>query len=158
VSLPPMKTCARADCRDELRRRLRALGPESPRRWGTMTAPQMVCHLIDAGRMATGRSEVASLATPLRRTVVKWLALYAPLRWPSGIQTVPELDQVAGAGTSPSEFAADIAEVERLLDEIAEWPAGTPWPAHPIFGRMSHRAWLRWAYLHTDHHLRQFGG
>jgi len=28
---------------------------------------------------------------------------------------------------------------------------------HPIFGGMSERAWLRWAYLHTDHHLRQFG-
>ena len=34
---------------------------------------------------------------------------------------------------------------------------GAPWPRHPIFGRMSQRAWLRWAYLHMDHHLRQFG-
>jgi hypothetical protein len=28
---------------------------------------------------------------------------------------------------------------------------------HPIFGAMSERAWLRWGYLHMDHHLRQFG-
>lgn len=28
---------------------------------------------------------------------------------------------------------------------------------HPIFGRLSRAAWLRWAYLHMDHHLRQFG-
>jgi hypothetical protein len=27
---------------------------------------------------------------------------------------------------------------------------------HPIFGPMSRSAWLRWAYLHMDHHLRQF--
>jgi hypothetical protein len=31
-------------------------------------------------------------------------------------------------------------------------------PAHPIFGPMSEAAWLRWGYLHADHHLRQFGG
>jgi hypothetical protein len=29
--------------------------------------------------------------------------------------------------------------------------------AHPIFGPMSDAAWLRWGYLHMDHHLRQFG-
>lgn len=152
-----MKTCARSECRHELRRRLRALRPDAPRRWGTMTAPQMVCHLIDAGRMATGRAEVASVATFLSRTIVKWVALFGPLRFPRNIQTVDELDQVAGRGTSPSDFAADVATVEQLLEEIADWPAGRPWPPHPIFGRMSRRAWRRWAYLHTDHHLRQFG-
>jgi hypothetical protein len=31
------------------------------------------------------------------------------------------------------------------------------WPAHPIFGKMSETDWMRWAYLHVDHHLRQFG-
>ena len=30
------------------------------------------------------------------------------------------------------------------------------WPAHPIFGPMTLRAWMRWGYLHVDHHLRQF--
>ena len=28
---------------------------------------------------------------------------------------------------------------------------------HPVFGPMTRGAWLRWGYLHTDHHLRQFG-
>jgi hypothetical protein len=27
--------------------------------------------------------------------------------------------------------------------------------ARPIFGRMSDAEWLRWGYLHTDHHRRQ---
>jgi len=26
-----------------------------------------------------------------------------------------------------------------------------------MFGRLSDAAWLRWGYLHMDHHLRQFG-
>jgi hypothetical protein len=29
--------------------------------------------------------------------------------------------------------------------------------AHSFFGRLSRTEWLRWGYLHMDHHLRQFG-
>jgi hypothetical protein len=27
---------------------------------------------------------------------------------------------------------------------------------HPMFGSMKRADWLRWGYLHADHHLRQF--
>jgi hypothetical protein len=27
---------------------------------------------------------------------------------------------------------------------------------HPFFGSMQHADWMRWGYLHADHHLRQF--
>jgi prephenate dehydrogenase len=30
-------------------------------------------------------------------------------------------------------------------------------PSHPMFGPMSPEDWMRWGYLHADHHLRQFG-
>ena len=60
-------------------------------------------------------------------------------------------------GTRPGDFAADVAQLEALL-ELITTPERTPdWQLHPIFGRMSEAAWLRWAYLHMDHHLRQFG-
>jgi hypothetical protein len=29
--------------------------------------------------------------------------------------------------------------------------------AHGLFGTMSLRDWQRWAYRHTNHHLRRFG-
>ena len=90
------------------------------------------------------------------RIVVKWVALYAPCagrpasrRCRSSISGPP--------GRRPSEFAADVATLEALLGQIRRRDGGAPWPRHPIFGRMSQRAWLRWAYLHMDHHLRQFG-
>jgi len=83
------------------------------------------------------------------------MALNLPVPWPSGILTRPEIDQEAG-GTKPTEFASDVAQVESLLDLMAA-QGRTTCPAHPIFGRMSQKAGLRWAYLHTDHHLRQFG-
>ena len=31
------------------------------------------------------------------------------------------------------------------------------WADHPFFGAMSVEQWMRWGYLHADHHLRQFG-
>jgi hypothetical protein len=116
----------------------------------------MICHLSDAFRMATGGKPVSDATGRLQRTVVKWTALYLPVRWPAGIPTRPEIDQ-QGAGTSPVDFVADVAELEALLERFATREQGVKWPAHPIFGRMSEAAWLRWGYLHTDHHLRQFG-
>lgn len=149
-----MKTLARPGDRDELRRRLRCLAPDTPRKWGKMSAPEMVCHLNDSCRMALGQKPVVDVSTILQRTAVKWIALYLPMRWPPGLLTRPEIEQGIG-GTCPGDFAADLAEQDALLGSLASRRDG--WPVHPIFGRMSTRAWLRWGYLHTDHHLRQFG-
>jgi hypothetical protein len=151
-----MKTFARGEDRAEVVRRLRLVRPDSVRRWGTMTPHQMICHCADACRMASGQAVPAEVSTTASRTIVKWIALYAPMRWPAGLQTVGEFDQRT-AGTPPQDFAADVATLEALLVRIAPRDGGEPWPRHPIFGRMSQRAWLRWAYLHMDHHLRQFG-
>jgi hypothetical protein len=151
-----MKTLAQERCRTEIVRRLRTVRPESPRRWGRMSAHQMICHLSDGYRMAAGQKPVSHATGRLQRTVVKWIALYVPVRWPQGIPTRPEIDQQA-AGTGPHDFAADVADLETLVEHIATRTPAFDWPAHPIFGRMSHAAWLRWAYLHADHHLRQFG-
>jgi hypothetical protein len=151
-----MKTLAKAQDKAEILRRLRDLRPDSVRRWGRMSAHQMVCHLCDAFRVATGEKPVRDADRLMRRTVVKWIALYGPLRWPPGIQTTPEVDQER-EGTRPVEFAADLARCEALVECITTDPATCEGRMHPIFGRMSRAAWLRWAYLHTDHHLRQFG-
>jgi len=149
-----MKTLARPEDRDELLRRLRRVRPESPRRWGRMSAHQMMCHLADAFRMALGDKAVGGTSTAFGRTLLKYLVLYAPLRWPEGVATSPEIDQ-HGGGTIPVEFAADVAQVERLM-EVAAAAKGQAWPPHPVFGRMSDAQWHRWGYLHVDHHLRQF--
>jgi hypothetical protein len=151
-----MKTLARERDKAEILRRLRAVRPESARRWGRMSAHQMVCHLSDSFRMVAGQKPASHATGPLQRTVVKWIALYLPLRWPAGIRTRPELDQELG-GTKPLEFAADVAELEALLDLFTSSNGSFEGQLHPIFGRMSEARWLRWAYVHMDHHLRQFG-
>jgi hypothetical protein len=150
-----MKTLAGERETAEILRRLRTVRPDSPRKWGRMNAHQMICHLTDAFRAVTGQKAASDVAHLLNRTVVKWIALYAPFDWPAGIATRPEVDQEVG-GTKPSEFAADVAELEAFIALITARPRTVAWHPHPIFGQLSDAAMLRWAYLHMDHHLRQF--
>jgi DinB family protein len=151
-----MKTLSSERDLNEVLQRLRTLRLDSKRRWGKMTVQQMVCHLSDSFRAVTGQMTVSAATGPLQRTVVKWVALYAPMPWPPGLPTRPELDQRRDAGTRPGEFAADVEELARLTSRFAVDQLGCARPEHPIFGLMSHRDWMRWGYLHMDHHLRQF--
>jgi hypothetical protein len=152
-----MKTLAQSADQAEVLRRLRDVRPDSTRRWGRMSAPQMVCHLGDAFRIALGQKEVSDDSGILNRTIVKWIALYAPLRWPPGIVTRPEIDQLLTGCTKPGDFGTDVEQVEELVAVFTSRGPGVTWPSHPIFGKMSEGDWLRWGYLHMDHHLRQFG-
>jgi Protein of unknown function (DUF1569) len=152
-----MNTLAHERCQAEIARRLTTVRPDSAGRWGRMSAHQMVCHLSDCFRMVNGQKPVSDATGRLQQTLVKWTALYLPLRWPPDLPTRPEIDQQLGAGTRPGDFATDVAELRTLMELITTREPGFQWPTHPIFGRMSKAAWLRWAYLHTDHHLRQFG-
>lgn len=151
-----MKTLARQRDREEILGRLKAVRPDSVRRWGQMSAHQMVCHLTDAFRMGIGQKPVSRADGLFQRTMLKWVVLYLPVPWPSGILTRPEIDQALG-GTRPVDFASDVARLESLLELVTAQPRSFDWQSHPIFGSMSEGAWLRWGYLHVDHHLRQFG-
>jgi hypothetical protein len=105
--------------------------------------------------MVTGRLRASPDSNLLTQTLLKWIVLYVPVRWPHGILTRPEIDQEL-RGTKPVDFAADVAQVEALTDLVTA-TRRLGGQRHPIFGKMSDAAWLRWAYLHMDHHLRQFG-
>ena len=148
-----MKTFANPQDLTEILTRLVRVQPDSPRQWGKMTSHQMLCHLSDAFRMVSGERATKSRETWFAHTVMKWLALKAPMQWPHGIKTGPEADQEIG-GTKPVEFARDRAECEALIHRFV---AGRQLTRHPMFGAMSYDEWMRWGYLHCDHHLRQFG-
>jgi hypothetical protein len=86
---------------------------------------------------------------------MKWLALNMPMKWPKGVPTRPEIDQEI-SGTAPAEFEADLHALLALTKEFARTPRSFTFAAHPIFGNMNEAEWMRWAYLHADHHIRQF--
>ncbi len=69
---------------------------------------------------------------------------------------MPEMDQEIG-GTRPVEFDGDVRELRRLLERFTRQPRDFSWRPHPIFGEMTEKDWMRWGYLHMDHHFRQFG-
>lgn len=135
--------------------RLQRLAPDSRRQWGRMTPHQAVCHLSDSFRSMMSTEPISSVSTLFSRSVVKWIALRAPMPWPPGVKTRPEVDQEIG-GTKPVEFASDRRTLEALIEEFARCTSGEMQP-HPMFGRLSTDEWQRWGYLHVDHHLRQFG-
>jgi hypothetical protein len=152
-----MKTLARPRDRDEVLRRLKDVRPDSARRWGRMSAHQMVCHLGDGFRMGMGKKVVTARTGPLPQGLVRFIALYLPLRWPAGIATSPEIDQILMGCTKPTDFAVDVAQLQALVEQATTLGPDFEWPMHPVFGRLSGADWLRWGYLHMDHHLRQFG-
>ena len=152
-----MRTLGNPADTSSLIRRLHNLRSDSRRRWGRMSAHQVVCHLADSKRVALGQITVSTYTPWWARTLLKWVALGIPLPWPSGIPTRPELDQVRGAGTKPNDFARDVAELQALVERMAAPDAGIEGRVHPLFGSLSRAEWLRWGYLHVDHHLRQFG-
>ena len=139
-----------------MRRRLQELNPVSPRRWGKMSAHQMICHLTDSFKAGTGDKKVSSTGNVFHRSVVKWLALYVPVPWPHGVPTRPEMNQDIG-GTAPVEFEKDRAELLAIIERFSQMQRDFNWHPHPLFGLMADRDWFRWGYLHVDHHLRQFG-
>lgn len=90
------------------------------------------------------------------RSVFKRAALWFPSKWPHGVQTVPECDP-RREGTTPAVMENDLRELRELLEQFARQPREFELQAQPIFGTMTEKEWMRWGYLHMDHHLRQFG-
>ena len=150
-----MKTVANPADKKLILERVAKLRNDSPRAWGKMATHQMVCHLCDSFRSKLGEKEVQSRSNLYKRTVMKWGALWIPLPWPHGIKTTPELDQRIG-GTPPEVFEKDRQALVSLTERFTN-PSGPPASAsHPFFGKMTVEEWMRWAWLHMDHHLRQF--
>ena len=140
----------------EIVSRLGRLGPHTPRRWGKMNAGQMVCHLRDSYRGVMGDLPMEIPAGFSFWRLTKAIALWAPMQWPQGVPTRPELDQVA-LGKALGEFESDRAGLIAAVERFSAQPPRFEFCPHPLFGRMTEREWMRWGYLHADHHLRQFG-
>jgi hypothetical protein len=143
------------ECKAVIVARIRSLQPDTPRCWGKMTIGQMVCHLNDSFLGMMGEKPATIPRFSLWR-LTKGIALYAPMQWPKSVKTRPEFEQGIG-GTPPGEFEADLRALLATIDRFTQTPRGFEFRPHPMFGRMTEKEWMRWGYLHSDHHLRQFG-
>ena len=150
-----MRTVADPEVLSSLKDRLAHLRPDAPRRWGTLTPHEMLCHLGDAAAMVL-LTRPRTVPVPDRnRPLIRFVGLWTPLPWPHGVPTNP-LHNPKADGTKPSDFAKDLSRAVTGLEGIARAGSNDLEPLHGMFGRMSVRDWQRWAYRHTHHHLRQF--
>src|SRR5215469_18023153 len=151
-----MKTLQDPVCCAEIRTRLSQVQSDSPRQWGKMTAPQMICHLRDSYLGIMGDKAVVIPPGYSWWRLTKSFALYAPFKWPPGVPTCPEFDQQNG-GTPPAQVADDMSALLATIGKFTGQPRSFSFQPHPMFGPMTEKDWMRWGYLHADHHLRQFG-
>jgi hypothetical protein len=148
-----MKSLASVVVVSEIRVRLKTVRADDHARWGNMTAKQMVRHLRCAYEMALGDRRVDPVEG-LPPVLMKWVSLRSGLRWPKNLQTAPDLKR-AILERSKTDF--DVL-VHATIDKMETLAKGARCaPTHPMFGPMSEKDWMRWGYLHADHHLRQFG-
>ena len=122
-----------------------------------MSAPQMICHLHDAFLGVMGNLPMAVPPGFSWWRLTKPFAFYAPFRWPRGVPTRPEFDQIAGSGTPPAQFEDDRRLLVAAIERFTAQPRIFAFRPHPLFGVLSEKEWMIWGYRHSDHHLRQFG-
>ncbi|PYP86209.1 MAG: hypothetical protein DMF61_13945 [Blastocatellia bacterium AA13] len=148
-----MRTLLEAADRESIMRRLAALTPNSPRKWGRLSMGEMLSHLHESTRMALGELPVKPKGKRVFQVFpLKHLLLYV-VPFPKGAPTAPELLQ----GVPSDDFEIDKTRLRDLLTRLGLGPCEGLGPAHPLFGPLSRQEWGAATYKHTDHHLRQFG-
>lgn len=138
------------DRRNLLARMDRVSPPRAPR-WGTMNAEQMVQHVTAQLQLSLGELQTKAHASWLGRWPMRALLIYW-LPWPKGAPTAPELIKFSGAHWDEARV-----NFKQVFDRVTARGSAGEFAPHPLFGRLSARAWGVLMYRHMDHHLRQFG-
>lgn len=132
--------------------RIDGLQRGAPRRWGKMSAAQMLAHCQRPLRVAIGD-------LPLKRSLLGLLfgrvakrQLLAAKPWRQGMPTAPEF-----VVTDDADFDREKAALLALVRRFGEaGPAGLTRAPHPFFGPLTVDEWQTLQWKHLDHHLRQF--
>ena len=150
-----MKNLFDATVAGQVKARLGKLGPQCERRWGKMTAPQMLAHCSMSMQWAVG--EVA----PEKRTLPA--RLMGPLVKRMVLRNEDPLWK--NSPTAKSLIVADERDLSRERERLSAFidrfatggPARCTTNPHSFFGKMKPEEWAILMYKHLDHHLRQFG-
>jgi Protein of unknown function (DUF1569) len=137
--------------RTGLQERIRRLRPDTERKWGRMSAAQMLWHVNQAMETALGRVTLPTEKVPLPRPIMKFIVINLP--WPKGAPTVPGF---VAKGES-FDFEAERDRCLRLIDQVAATSLDGEWAPSPVFGRMKGKEVTTLQAKHLNHHLTQFG-
>lgn len=135
---------------------LSALDADTPRKWGKMNLLQMIEHMSDYIRIASGRTPVQTI-TPADQVprMQSFLESEKPFRENTPNSLMPEEPSPAKHKTKE----AAIAELQGEIDHFFaahENEAGKT-TANPFFGDLNFEQQVQLLHKHATHHLRQFG-
>ena len=135
---------------------LDGLGPDHQARWGRMTAPQMVEHLLWAFEVSTGQVETQCPIPEAKLPRMKAF-LYHNRPTPQDFMN-PALESGLPAlrfATLREATAALLVEIDRFIVHARTRPDAIH--IHPVFGPIGVEEWSRSHFKHAAHHLLQFG-
>jgi hypothetical protein len=150
-----MKNLFDATVANQVKTRLRQLQPQSERRWGKMTAAQMVAHCSASMQWAVGEVAPDKGAFPARLMG----RLVKPMVFRNEDPLRKNLPTARGLSVADErDLSQERDRLSGLIDKFAVGGAArcTTNP-HSFFGRMTPEEWAILMYKHLDHHLRQFG-
>lgn len=149
-----MKTLFDHDKIADVKQRLAALRPDSPRQWGKMSAPQMLAHCAIGLEASLGDTRPPRLLIGrILGGLVKSRELGSDAPFGRNSPTAPFM-KIA----DERELEAERSRVRTLIDRFATaGPAGCTSHPHTFFGRLTPDEWGVLMYKHLDHHFRQFG-
>jgi len=131
-------------------KRIRSLRRDSPRRWGRMSADQMLWHVNQALGTALGRVQPSPDRMPIPTAVMRFAVLKLP--WTKHAPT-----NKAFITGDRHDFEAERARCRALIHDIVARSVDVAPPRHPVFGQMTGRQQSQLHAKHLDHHLKQFG-
>lgn len=135
--------------------RVDKLTPRSRAKWGKMTINTMMCHAADYFRMMVGDIPTKRRHSYLYQNFMKWWVMRLD-KLPRFMPTVLEINPSKGHGTPPTNFENDKHLLKNALLAFALLRE-QELVSHPRFGKFTKQEYGRLAYMHIDHHLRQFG-
>ncbi len=135
---------------------LKKLTPDTPRKWGLMNAQQMVEHLSDYLRIASGKNP-AKIITPEEQLPAFKRFLESEKQFRPGTVNPlntgePLLLRLNNLDEAKTEY---LSEMNNFYTAFKNEPGKIT--AHPAFGLCNYDEWLKMHYKHLAHHARQFG-
>ncbi len=128
--------------------RVGKLKADSKGLWGKMNVNQMLRHVSTAANFAF-TSEAQNVK---KRSIMKWMIFNIPA--PKGAKTLPQIDMVAN-NINPEEFEKERQALTDVFKKVSE--SNGPFRENPFLGKLTKDEWGKLCYLHSNHHLKQFG-
>ena|ERR1051326_8739608 len=134
---------------------LRSLDPAAKGKWGKMNAQQMVEHLTDSTRVATGKEyQKKELTEEQTEKARKFFLSDKPFRENTTNHLLP-VEPYAIRNSSMEnaikEFDDEVKEFFSLFNDLARTTI------NPFAGEFNFEQWVQLLHKHFQHHARQFG-